>query len=319
MKQFIFSIIKRLIGENKLSEYNLARKFYIFSLDFHRAFPVAIYSLDGKLFTNGLADRLRGMISVYAYAKCNAIPFRINHQTPFPLEDYIVPNIYDWTFQKHEYSDNLLYANPICLMDYTKGYRMFFLNSHRQHHFYTNIDCLSLLNKRYKKQYTYSQLFQELFKPSSLLQSQVDICEKSLGNNYISISFRFMQLMGDFKDIRGLILDDSDRADLIERCIGLIYSLKERHSEVLKILVTSDSMTFMHAIANIPFVYQIPGVIGHIGHVDNSSANLKTFLDFWMISLAKKAYMGYTGDMYKSNFAKSAANSTGILYEELEF
>lgn len=319
MKRYIYRIIKRLIGANRITEYYLVRQFYTFSFHFRSVPSVAIYSLDGKLFTNGLADRLRGMISVYAYAKCNKIPFRINHRIPFLLENYIVPNRYNWIFCECEYSNNLLYSRPVCLMDYTKGYRMLFLNSHKQHHFYTNIDCLSLLNRKYKKEYTYSQLFQELFKPSSLLQEKIDYCNKLLGNNYISVSFRFMQLMGDFKDIRGNILNETDRMNLIERCIELIYRLKGRHPNVQKVLVTSDSMTFMHAVEDISFTYQIPGVIGHIGHVDNVAANLKTFLDFWMISKAKKVYMGYTGDMYRSNFAKSAASSTDTDYEEIFF
>lgn len=292
---------------------------YSFFKVYRKTFPLAIYSLDGRSFTNGLADRLRGMISIYAYAKYNNIGFRIDHQVPFSLDEYFQPNEYDWVLKPNEKSNNIFQANPIFLMDYTKGVRLLYLRKNRQHHFYTNINCLSLINQKYNTQFLFSTLFHELFRPSLKLQNAIDKCILQIGSHYISVSFRFMQLLGDFKDIRGNILGKCEQETLIADCKNCVYKIKERHPEISKILVTADSQKFIDAIKSVPFVYVIPGKIAHIGHVDDANTNLKTFLDFYMISCAQKAYLGCTGEMYKSNFAKTAALSNNIPYEEIMF
>ena len=85
------------------------------------------------------------------------------------------------------------------------------------------------------------------------------------------------------------------------------------------VLVTTDSITFLHEAEKLNFVFTIPGKIGHIGYHSEDDVQIKTMLDFYMISKAKKAYLGCSGDMYKSNFAKSAAMTTNIPYEEIIF
>ena len=87
-------------------------------------------SLDGTLFTNGLVDRIRGMINSYAYAKANNINFRIEHKVPFSLEEFLQPNKYNWILEPSEKSYNLKYASPLSMLDnpYENGKRLLSLS-----------------------------------------------------------------------------------------------------------------------------------------------------------------------------------------------
>lgn len=316
---FLGRICRFVLSRNIHAELILIKKNYHFSFTEKRPKAMAIYSLDGRSYTCGFADRLRGIITVYAYAKANHIPFRIDHQIPFCLEDYYIPNKYDWSYKKDEKSFNILYSGPIVMMGHTKGYRLFSLNKKRQHHFYVNIGSLSLINKRYGVNYLFHELYNELLKPSFDFQRHIDQIVSDVKEDYISVSFRFLQLMGDFQDCMGEVLGKEEREVLLQCSIDALYKIHSFHLDIPKVLVTSDSQTFIDAVKEIDFVYIIPGKIGHIGFTQGKDIHIKTFLDFYMISKAKKAYMAYSNKMYKSHFAQTAALTTGIPYEEFAF
>ena len=84
-------------------------------------------------------------------------------------------------------------------------------------------------------------------------------------------------------------------------------------------MVTSDSQKFIESVQDIDFVFTIQGSIGHIGFSSGESIALKTCEDFYMISQARKVYMAYSEDMYRSCFARDAAKTTDVCYEELFF
>lgn len=311
------------MNKNLSLELSVIKMFYSFHLNAPLAKPLAIYTMDSTIVRTGLADRFRGMISVYAWAKMHNKPFRILHHNPFTLEDYFVPNKYDWTIKDGELVHNLRDANPISILDKTKGYRYFFLAPWRQHHFYTNVDALPLFNKYFHTDFKYSELFSELFKPSPKLENALIPYKQFIENGYVSISFRFINLLGDFEDtVHVEPLDEDNKKKLIESCIKQIYRVREMHPQYDKVLVTSDSESFNKEASKLDFVLMLEGAVGHIACVNGEQADsvtMRTFLDFYMISQAKHAYMAHTGKMYKSNFARSASMSTGIPYETISF
>lgn len=319
IKKYFYRFLKGILGDDLLNEFRFIKKLY--HLSFFEAKPskMLIYSMDGEYFSNGFADRLRGIISSYAYAKANSIPFKINHKIPFKLEQFFQPNMIDWRISDNELNHNILFANPVIMMDYSSGKRLFLMLKNRQHHIYSNINAIALINQHYNKSYQYSDLFQELFKPSDILSNEVKKFKSFLNEGYISISFRFMQLMGDFKDVRGCILSETEQNILINKCISLINQLHQNHLDIPYILVTTDSIKFLEEARKLNYVFTIPGKIGHIGYNSDKDVQMKTMLDFYMISQAKKAYLGCSGNMYMSNFAKSAALTTNIPYEEIIF
>lgn len=278
-----------------------------------------IFCLDSSAYSNGLADRLRGIMSVYAYSKCIGREFKIYHKEPFMLSTYFSPNKYNWEIHFDDICHIYPFASPVIMLDKFKPIRLNSLCKYFQHHFYTNEDWLPFLNKKYSMDFKPHVLFEELFRPSFYFMEQIN--KYSLSDKYISASFRFMQLLGDFKDIRGETLNELDQKKLMEKCLQKLKELHEVNSNY-KILVTADSEKFIKYVSSESYVYTIPGPISHIGHHQAKSQidlDLKTFLDFYFIGKAEKVYMLHSGKMYRSNFARSAALYYNRPYNEISF
>lgn len=315
-------IKKHVFSRNFNREYNLIRSNYKLQFVKEKVPILVIFCLDGRTGTEGFADRIKGMISCYAYAKATNIPFRIEHIVPFELSEYLVPNNYDWQLKEGEKSYNLLYANPVFFIQFTDdqhNMRLFWINKHRQHHLFTNAPyILNEVNNKYNKNYKFEELFNELFKPSLSLEKKINEQNVRIKNGeYISISFRFMQLMGDFKDIYGDILPEEGRIELLNKSLALVKSLHEKEQKT--ILVTSDSQTFLDVVSKLNYVYVIPGEVGHIGFSKRDGIFEKVFLDFYMISRASHVYMAHSGKMRVGGFAKTAAMTTNAPYDEITY
>lgn len=85
----------------------------------------------------------------------------------------------------------------------------------------------------------------------------------------------------------------NERDKLIERCLNFIKKIKQRHQDVSKILITSDSQTFLQrAKEKYEYVYTIPGEVYHIDYTNNKEkfAYMKSFVDLFMLSEAKFVY-----------------------------
>ena len=313
----IFSKIRaQLFSINTNRYYDLIRKEYKVKLVKEDVPPIAIFCLDSRTYFVGFADRLKGMVSCYAYAKAVGIPFRIEHIAPFDLSDYFVPNKYDWQVKSGEKSYNLLYANPVFLMScYNSVKRLSKLNIKR--HLYTNGSFVNIINDKYNKKYVFGDLFAELFKPSLRLENKLYEQKLKIGGNYVSVSFRFMQLMGDFNDWKGEILTEEDKIDLLEKSLIIVRQIYEKEKKT--VIVTSDSQTFIDAVSKLDFVYVIPGTIGHIGFSQDDGVIEKTIIDFCMISQADHVYNAYSGKMYRGAFARIAACTTNTLYTEITY
>lgn len=311
----IKKIIECIIGQDNYIKTCLLIKRYSFFPLKKSDSNIVVAASNGS----GLADRLRGMISVYAYAKVTHKRFFIEHETPFKLSDYLEPNVYNWRDEQSEITHNIFYAMPIVFTDHATGDFLFEKKHKKQEHIYTNVNILNVLNNKYKTSFTYHDLYQELFKPSERLkQASMKYIDK-INEGYISVSFRFLQLMGDFKDGIGEVLPPKEQMVLLEKCKSFLISLKNKHTDIKNILVTSDSQKLIEYISDIDFVFTIEGKIGHIQFIHSDDVILKTFLDFYMISQAKKVYMAYSGQMYKSKFSQSAAETTGVPFESINF
>lgn len=68
-------------------------------------------------FSGGLSDRLRGIVSIYAECKKQRLPFRIVFE-PLHLEDYLLPNKYDWRISKEEICWDSQRVYPCVLLTY---------------------------------------------------------------------------------------------------------------------------------------------------------------------------------------------------------
>lgn len=116
------------------------------------------------------------------------------------------------------------------------------------------------------------------------------------------------------------VLPYNERRILIDKCMN---HLKDVYSEndCGKVLVTSDSVSFLKEAARLPFVYVIPGNVRHIDTVENADkdADIKLFLDYFVLSRSKKVYLVVEDRMYSSRFSYRAALLNNVPFIKLEY
>ena len=284
---------------------------------------ICIY--DGKIRNGGLADRLRGIVSVYKVCKEQNLKFKIIFTSPFRLSEFLEPNIIDWRITKEGLNYNTA-VTRLCYIDTLTGseyeakkqeqwFKREFKKNYKEFHVRSN--AIFSYNG------DYSTLFNELFKPSPKLQSSIEKQKEILGTNYISASFRFMNLLDDFNETVELHnkLTKEEQKELITKNIEQLQLLHNKFQDK-HILVNSDSTTFLDTAAKLDYVHVIPGNITHIdgkNDKDEYSAYEKTFLDFFMIANAEKIYLLRTGEMYNSGYPFAASKIYNRQFEKIEF
>lgn len=268
---------------------------------------------DGALRSGGLTDRLKGICTLYMIAKRRNLNFRIFFVSPFDLKKYLAPNIYDWTIDASEISHDLN-TTAIYTWENEELADYFFNSSTAYNQLHISCNSGECTND-------YSKLFNELFKPTNFLSSKIDSHISMLGGvgKYISISFRFQNLLGEFQEAASVALREDDKNNLIKECLRAIEVIKEAHADIEKVLITSDSNDFREiASANYHYVYSytLPNEIGHIDYAGSGkSKELTAFIDMFLIANAKKAYQVRSKEMYNSDFPNMAAKINDVLYE----
>jgi len=263
-----------------------------------------IYMADGRTSVGGLTDRFAGITSLYEISRDFGADFKINFTNPFNLTDYLIPNKYEWTINDcdiiynakqsaiYEFSTNDYYRD-------TRNKIQKLLKCYNQLHITTNA---------WYAYAEYADIFNLLFKPAPELKNLIDYNLSQIGNDFISATFRFQALLGDFYEGEYPVLPEQEKSELLNRCLA---HLEEIHADETgeKILVTSDSVTFLNAVKKYDFVYIIPGVIAHIDYSSGLTKDfyIKSFVDYFLLTLSKKLYLIIDGQMYKSGFAYRAS------------
>lgn len=316
----IFNLFKGYFRRNFIESYTLVRiwkkRYHVVNNNKKNRYAnnVVISALDSLTYSCGFADKLRGIVSSYAYAKAQNRPFAIVHQSPFLIDDYFVPNEYDWREKRDKISWNLRDVAIVLILDSKRNKDHLIeqvQNKPKQIHIYTNTDLIEDINLAFNQSYTFDKLFNELFKPSPCLQKRICDIKSLMSEKYISISLRFVNLLGDFQEKGSIPLIQDEQEALIKKCIDEIHKIRKENSQVNKILITADSMKFLGAVSKFDFVYIVPGESGHSGYKGDSEIMMKTMLDFLFISYAEKVYLIKSEEMYASHFAETAASSSG--------
>lgn len=195
LKMYFYDIEIKLFGAwnfflklQKKEENRLIKTYYNHINNIQTIPNYIIFTCNGYTWHGGLADRIKGIVSIYEWCINNDKEFRINFNHPFCLQDYLIPNKYNWLIDTNKVSYSYHDAEPkVCLLEprtchkkeVLDNQRLLLtqwcnnnLNNNKQIHVYTNMD--RLLNN-------FSILFNELFKPSKRLQSEIDKNLKELG------------------------------------------------------------------------------------------------------------------------------------------
>lgn len=278
-----------------------------------------ITTFDSPNYNRGLADKLRGCLSTFIFCQEHGIDFAINWCYPFDLNQFLVPNNYDWTPNEKDLAKRSSVATPMVIdcefpnFNHRNTHRMLFEKFVMRSptpivHLYTNT---IYHNKEFHT------AFHSLFKPSKKLSENIDSILNDRGKRpYVSASFRFLQLLGDFKEPSPTpILDNEKREALIKKCLHELRLFIEQTPKEYDILICSDSTTFLRLALDLPRTWAIPGEIRHASQsTSDDPALMKTFLDLLIISKAHEATQFITGQMYPSGFARFAARMGAINY-----
>ena len=285
---------------------------------------VVFMALNETTFSGGLSDRLRGIVSVYAECKRQGRPFRIVFE-PLHLEDYLASNEYDWRIWEDEIDWDLAKSYPCVLLTYHNDphnrWQHFVQSTVLRSYFRKHCHQLHVFTNMIPSDEGYQTLFHELFRPTDDLQQLIGYHLEKLGGkgNYISCTFRFRQLLGDFKE-GGDTLPVEQREAYIERCIETVKKLHKQYGDK-NILVTADSSTFLSELKekSLPYVYVMPGKVVHLGFTSDASkaVYMKSFLDMYMISYADTVYLVRDKLMYHSGFPLRAALLNRAEYKEI--
>lgn len=315
MNDFLFRKLVAIVHRTK--EITMRFRYYKFSFfrKNKKQFYIAVF--DEKRIGFGLADRLKGMISLYAYCKIKNIPFRSQFTYPFDLSQFLTPNKYDWQLKDGEKSPYSSDVRVLIVQGEGNGKRLLRLKTKKQVHAYINRDYLPTYNPKFNVSFDWGEMFHELFKPTSKLENELNRHLSIIGSPYIACQLRFMALLGDFKEYGNQPLPEKEQQALINQCTDVILKLKEQTEKT--ILVASDSITFLQHISQFDDIITFPDKTTHIDCADSQDDNvfMKPFIDFLLLSKADKIYNIVAGEMYPSEFPLYAAKINNMPFERI--
>ena len=260
----------------------------------------------------GLVDRLRGAVSVFQQCLRTGRDFRLFFDYPFPLTDYLVPAEYDWQIDRNDIIWNTEKAHVVICDTQTTSqierrqhrklfYKEFTANSDKQIHCYTN-SPISFIDG-------FADSFRKLFRPSDRLSQHLKQISDDIAAPYITVSARFCNLLGDFnEEVYNEPLPAAEQQQLLDSSIEQLMALKQQYADK-RIVVCSDSTTFLERSREAVGAYIIDGIVSHIGNDTIRSYEYyeKTFLDFFTIARADAVFLLKGPGMYRSNFPQAAA------------
>lgn len=280
-----------------------------------------VFMADGKMIHGGLFDRLKGAISIYAISKVYGKRFCLYYTKPFHLDTYLIPNLYDWRIKESELYYSYPKSRPVIAYSEINHPKRLLKERKGQTHFYFGGDIIDIINKKFGTSFEWAKLYDELFKPSDLLQKHLDIVMGKIGANYYAIHLRFLNLFGDMiEPLGGVILNEERKKELVATCLSEIKRVISIQPESWKPVVFSDSMSFLSLIKNeLPDAYVVSG---NVRHIDNLSViteddNLKVFTDMYLMVGAQKVFSIVGKGMHLSAFPEYSAKIGGRPFERI--
>lgn len=278
-----------------------------------------IYMADGKMHHGGLSDRLCGLVSTYCYCLEHHKIFKAYFKYPYELETFLLPNKCNWRIDISDISYNVADSIPVYIPHCKDVLRQIAQADKK-----LNLKCKQIhvyTNMRYFKE-NFSRLFSDLFRTSFLLQDVIDLNRGKLPYKYVSITFRFQQLLGDFSEGNfPIIKSEESKKKLINECLECVDKVRSLNPDIEKILVTSDSSTFLNEVKKKDYIYVIPGDVVHLDFLKEKvdmRIHMKSFVDLFLIANASKIYLANLPPLYKSSFPKTASYLYGVEYVEID-
>lgn len=258
----------------------------------------------------GLADRLKAVVSLYNVAKRDGLDFKFYYKDPFDLSDYFAHRL-DWRMELSDLEYSLIDTRiinecnwrPIKALSHNKQYQCY---------------CYAGNDIPWKfadTGYKWSELFNELFKPSDKLLAAYNVlCMDK--KPYISVHLRFVNALEKFENtfFDNFIEDEEERKKLILKCKNGIREIISENKDKL-LYVFSDSKLFLDSCTDIPVKTLKTDNIGHVSEKSSTDVYLKTFLDLYVMSKSDVIYRIKAKEIYNlSCFALLASRINDVKF-----
>ena len=275
---------------------------------------IIIFFEDGNgIHYPGLVDRLKAIVGMYHIATVNEFDFKIVHTASFLLEDYLLPNKVKWVCSSDQVSSKI---GQFTFLDYNPFVPAPVLNHDiKQYHTYFHIGY-SILEENHVENWEeiWRRQFWTLFMKSPYLQSIIDLNKPS--NHFVSIHLRFVNALENFEKGYPSNLSSDEKQKLIHDCMIEIEKIERKHKN-LKIVVFSDSASFLNIARDRGFCTLDSDALGHVSFQSNRETMDKTFTDFFVMSESSFIYSIRGRSLYNSVFAKYASIVGDTPYSEV--
>ena len=159
-------------------------------------------------------------------------------------------------------------------------------------------------------------VYLDTFKKTSYFKFEYDKYKSRIPSEYISISFRFLNLLGDFNEPNSIPLPPEQQNLIIEKCKKELLNFMSNKKFNGCYLILSDSLRFLNSVKGIPRVIVFPENITHIASISSTDKNaevsfLKTIIDFNLILDAGEIYRFESSFLRRSGFPYTAALCSG--------
>jgi len=291
-----------------------ARYLPIFNLRKAKNINVFYFIIDPKYKHHpGLADRLKAILGCYYIAKSNGYDFRIIDKQENGITEYMIPVKKDWIADssKIEYSaihTRFFSYSARCGINYK-------LTPNKQYHCY----CYQGDDLFYQNGLEYinnfHNLYTEMFCPSDYMKNiirKTELKEKE----YVAVHARFINALESFESSRYPTLSEKEQQVLIKRCLNALEKICMEST--LPVVMFSDSKKFLDKAKSLPLVILETKNISHMSFVCDKDSLAKTYLDFFLITKAAKAYRLCAPELRATNFSLYAAYAGGIEAEDIK-
>ena len=271
---------------------------------------VLYFVFDPSIEHPGIADRVKGIIALYNVAKKNEYKFKFYYKDPFCISDYLAPRI-DWLMEWSDLEYSILDTKIIneCNWRAIKPFK-----KNKQYHCYCYAG--NDIPWQFKDTgYKWSDLFNELFVPSERLENAYRQLGMD-GQKYISVQLRFVNALEHFENsfFNNHLDTEEERLALIKKCKDGIKGIIDENPGQ-SVYVFSDSKVFLDSLSDLPVRVLDHDSIGHVSFVQNEDAQLKTFLDLYVMSKSQAIYRIKAKELYNwSCFALLASRMGDVKF-----
>lgn len=271
---------------------------------------VLYFLFDPSMHHPGIADRLKGVIALYNAAKKSDYRFKFYYKDPFSLSDYLAPKI-DWDMEWNDLEYSIFDTKIIneCNWRAIKPFK-----KNKQYHCY----CYAGNDIPWRFEdtgYKWSDLYNELFVPSERLENAYQQLGIE-GLKYVSVQLRFVNALEHFENsfFDNHLDTEEERIALINKCKDGIKEIIDENPG-LPVYVFSDSKVFLDSLSDLPVRVLDHDTIAHVSFVKNKDAQLKTFLDLYVMSKSQAIYRIKAKELYNlSCFALLASRMGDVKF-----